>query len=52
MEEFIIKRACGSNTKQGNYYSIHPEKHLEVKMIISKKHRFSANDENEDFGDS
>jgi hypothetical protein len=52
MEEFIIKRACGSNTKQGNYYSIHPEKHLEVKMIISKKHRIGANDENDDFDDS
>ena len=52
MDEFVVSRACGSNTKQGCYYSIHPDKHLEVKMIISKKHRFSANDENDDFDDS
>jgi hypothetical protein len=52
MDEFVVSRACGSNTKQGCYYSIHPEKHLEVKVIISKKHRYSANEENEDFDDS
>lgn len=49
LKEFIMSRPAGTNSKQGSIYSIHPDKHLEVKMIIEKKHRFGAIAENDDF---
>jgi len=52
LKEFIVSRPAGSNSKQGSLYSIHPDKHLEVKMIIEKKFRYSANAENPDYNDS
>lgn len=52
LKEFIKIRPAGSNTKQGNYHSIWPDKHLEVKLIIDKKHRYSVNEENQDYNDS
>jgi hypothetical protein len=49
LKEFIMSKPAGTNSKQGSIYSIHPEKHLEVKMIIEKKHRYRAIAENDDF---
>lgn len=52
MKEFIKIEAAGNNPGQGNYYSIHADKHLDVKIIIEKGYLNRANSENQDYDDS
>lgn len=49
MQEYIKIEPVGTGPSQGNYYSIHADKHLDVKMIIDKGFLNRAHDENDDY---